>query len=121
MAILWALMAALLLSFALLPVLRRRRGMIEQVHPGHPDAADPADYGFVREEDLDIRMPGPDQDLLDVLDVVQRTQDYRAASQLLAGTEIAGSREVISQASASSHSACGTRSTEMAVGALSIS
>ncbi|MFK0159859.1 hypothetical protein ACIQVL_12405 [Streptomyces sp. NPDC090499] len=90
MAILWALMALLLLSFALLPVLRRRRGMIERVHPSHPDAADPADYGFVREEDLDIRMPGPDQDLLDVLDVVRRTQDYRAASQLLAGTEIAG-------------------------------
>ena len=35
-------------------------------------------------------MPGPDQDLLNVLDVVQRTQDYRAASQLLAGTETEG-------------------------------
>ncbi|MEU5312088.1 hypothetical protein [Streptomyces sp. NPDC021562] len=90
MAILWALMAALLLSFVLLPVLRRRRGVIERVHPSHPDAADPADYGFVREEDLDVRMPGPDQDLLDVLDVVQRTQDHRAAAQLLAGTETDG-------------------------------
>ncbi|MDG9716308.1 hypothetical protein [Streptomyces sp. DH24] len=92
MEILWVLMAAVMLGFVLLPFLRRRRGMIEQVHPGHPDAADPENYGFVREEELDIRMPGPDQDLLDVLDVVQRTQDYRAAQQLLAGTEAEGER-----------------------------
>ncbi|MEU6556030.1 hypothetical protein ABZ915_38130 [Streptomyces sp. NPDC046915] len=90
MAILWVLIALLMLSFVLLPTLRRRRGMIEQVSPDHPDAADPADYGFVRQEELDIRMPGPDQDLLDVLDLVQRTQDYRAAAQLLAGTETEG-------------------------------
>lgn len=87
MEILWALIAAVMLSFVMLPFLRRRRGGIEQVAPGHPDAADPAEYGFVREEQLDVRMPGPDQDLLDVLDVVQRSQDYRAAQQLLAGTE----------------------------------
>uniref|UniRef100_UPI0007C81134 hypothetical protein n=1 Tax=Streptomyces niveiscabiei TaxID=164115 RepID=UPI0007C81134 len=86
MEILLVLIAALLLSFVLLPFLRRRRGGIELVSPGHPDAADPADYGFVREEELDVRMPGPDQDLVDVLDVVQRSQDYRAAQQLLAGT-----------------------------------
>ncbi|GHE04255.1 hypothetical protein [Streptomyces alanosinicus] len=92
MAILWLVMALLMLSFVLLPFMRRRRGMIEQVHPGHPDAADPAAYGFVRQEELDVRMPGPDQDLLDVLDVVQRTQDYRAAAQLLAGTETGGER-----------------------------
>ncbi|MDT7840901.1 hypothetical protein [Streptomyces justiciae] len=90
MEILWVLMALVMLGFVVLPVLRRRRGMIERVPPGHPDAADPADYGFVRQEELDVRMPGPDQDLLDVLDLVQRTQDHRAASQLLAGTEAAG-------------------------------
>ncbi|MDQ0992733.1 hypothetical protein [Streptomyces sp. V3I7] len=90
MEILWGLMALLMLSFVLLPVLRRRRGMIERVAPGHPDAADPAAYGFVREEELDLRMPGPDQDLVDVLELVQRTQDYRAAAQLLAGTEAEG-------------------------------
>ncbi|MFI2644512.1 hypothetical protein [Streptomyces sp. NPDC018610] len=86
----WVLMALVMLGFVLLPFLRRRRGGIEQVPPGHPDAADPADYGFAPEEELDVRMPGPDQDLLDVLDLVQRTQDYRAASQLLAGTETEG-------------------------------
>ncbi|MFF5495098.1 hypothetical protein [Streptomyces aquilus] len=90
MEILWVLMALVMLGFVVLPVLRRRRGMIERVPPGHPDAADPADYGFVLQEELDVRMPGPDQDLLDVLDLVQRTQDYRAAAQLLAGTEAAG-------------------------------
>jgi hypothetical protein len=90
MEILWVLMALLMLSLVLLPFMRRRRGMIEQVPPGHPDAADPANYGFARQEELDVRMPGPDQDLLDVLDLVQRTQDYRAAAQLLAGTEADG-------------------------------
>ncbi|MFF3329148.1 hypothetical protein ACFYWX_06220 [Streptomyces sp. NPDC002888] len=90
MEILWVLMALVMIGFVLLPVMRRRRGMIEQVPPGHPDAADPANYGFVRQEELDIRMPGPDQDLLDVLDLVQRTQDYRAAAQLLSATETEG-------------------------------
>ncbi|MBD0843155.1 hypothetical protein [Streptomyces sp. TRM68416] len=90
MEILWVLMAIVMIGFVVLPFLRRRRGMIEQVSPGHPDAADPSNYGFVRQEELDVRMPGPDQDLLDVLDLVQRTQDYRAASQLLAGTEAEG-------------------------------
>ena len=90
MVILWLLMALLMLSFVLLPLVRRRRGMIEQVHPDHPDAADPADYGFLRQEELDVRLPGPDQDLLDALELVQRTQDYRAAASLLAGTETAG-------------------------------
>ncbi|WP_225837203.1 hypothetical protein [Streptomyces sp. NK08204] len=90
MVILWLLMALLMLSFVLLPVIRRRRGLIEQVTPDHPDAADPADYGFLRQEELDVRMPGPDQDLLDVLELVERTHDYRAAAQLLAGTESEG-------------------------------
>ncbi|GGS78501.1 hypothetical protein [Streptomyces cinerochromogenes] len=90
MAILWLLMALLMLSLVLLPVMRRRRGVIQQVLPGHPDAADPADYGFVRQEELDVRLPGPDQDLLAVLELVQRTRDYRAAAQLLAGTESEG-------------------------------
>ncbi|MEU9332302.1 hypothetical protein AB0D49_03935 [Streptomyces sp. NPDC048290] len=90
MEILWVLMALLMLGFVLGPVALRRRRAVGLVPPGHPDAADPANYGFVRQEELDIRMPGPDQDLLDVLDVVQRGQDYRAAAQLLAGTDAEG-------------------------------
>ena len=92
MEILWVLMALVMLGFVLLQVSRRRRGAVGLVEPGHPDAADPANYGFAREEELDIRMPGPDQDLLDVLDLVQRTQDYRGAMQLLSGTEAEGER-----------------------------
>ncbi|MFB9514261.1 hypothetical protein [Streptomyces purpureus] len=87
MEILWFLIAMAMLVAALGPLLRRRRGGgIQLAAPGSPDAADPGAYGFVRQEELDLRLPGPDQDLVDVLDVVQRTQDWRAASQLLAGT-----------------------------------
>ncbi|WP_326810790.1 hypothetical protein OIE62_26820 [Streptomyces scopuliridis] len=86
MEILWFLIAMGLLAAVIVPYVRRSRGSIRQVAPGSPDAADPAAYGFVRQEALDVRLPGPDQDLLDVLDVVQRTQDWRAAAQLLAGT-----------------------------------
>jgi hypothetical protein len=68
------------------PYALRHRSGIRQVAPGAPDAADPDTYGFTRQEKLDIRLPGPDQDLLDVLDVVQRTQEWQAAAQLLAGT-----------------------------------
>ncbi|MGW5275573.1 hypothetical protein ACWEQP_23955 [Streptomyces sp. NPDC004044] len=86
MEILWFLIALCMLAAVIGPFVLRRRSGIHQVAPGSPDAADPDTYGFVRQEELDVRMPGPDQDLLDVLDVVQRTQDWHAASQLLAGT-----------------------------------
>ncbi|MFF3749909.1 hypothetical protein ACFYYH_05505 [Streptomyces sp. NPDC002018] len=86
MEILWFLIAMGLLAAVIGPYVMHRRGGIRQVAPGSPDAADPAAYGFVRQEELDIRLPGPDQDLLDVLDVVQHTQEWRAAAQLLAGT-----------------------------------
>ncbi|MGA5170634.1 MULTISPECIES: hypothetical protein [Streptomyces] len=89
MEILWFLFTVALIGVIVVPWLMRRRagGGVRLVAPGSPDAADPSAYGFVLQEELDVRMPGPDQDLLDVLDVVQRTQDWRAASQLLAGTD----------------------------------
>lgn len=90
MEILWVLLAAVMIGAVVTQVLRRTRGGIRQVAPGSPDAADPAAYGFARQEELDIRLPGPDGDLLDVLDVVQRTQEWKAAAQLLAGTETHG-------------------------------
>ncbi|WP_299532724.1 hypothetical protein [uncultured Streptomyces sp.] len=86
MEILWFLLALCMIAAVAGPYLRRRRGGIRLAVPGSPDAADPDTYGFVRQELLDVRLPGPDQDLLDVLDVVQGTQEWRAASQLLAGT-----------------------------------
>ncbi|MDJ0465121.1 hypothetical protein [Streptomyces sp. H27-C3] len=86
MEILWFLIAMCMLAAVIGPLALRRRGGIRLVAPGSPDAADPANYDFVRQEELDIRMPGPDQDLEDVLDVVQSTQGWQAAAQLLAGT-----------------------------------
>ena len=90
MEFLWALMAMVLLAAVTGPLLLRRKGGIRLTHPDAPDAADPAAYGFVRQEELDVRVPGPDDDLMDVLGLVQRSGDWRAASQLLAGTETTG-------------------------------
>ncbi|MFB6837332.1 hypothetical protein [Streptomyces sp. NPDC056361] len=92
MEILWFLIALGLLFGVLGPYVLRRRGGggIKVVAPGAPDAADPAAYGFIRQEDQDVRLPGADDDLLDVLHVVQATQDWRAAAQLLAGTDKEG-------------------------------
>ncbi|RBL84634.1 hypothetical protein DDE05_22595, partial [Streptomyces cavourensis] len=68
MEILLFLLAMCMLAAIVGPWIMRRRGGIRQVEPGPPDAADPDTYGFARQEELDVRMPGPDQDLLDVLD-----------------------------------------------------
>ncbi|WP_445395512.1 hypothetical protein ACSMX9_19275 [Streptomyces sp. LE64] len=96
MEILWFLMALVLLGTVLAtvlrPYLRGRRDGIRLVSPDAPDAADPAAYDFLLQEQLDVRMPGPDPDLVDVLDVVRGTQNWRAASQLLAGTGAEGER-----------------------------
>ncbi|MCA1221589.1 hypothetical protein [Streptomyces sp. 8L] len=98
MDILWLLLALGLLAAALGPVPRRRRdpglgrrrGLIRQVPAGSPDAADPEEYGFLRQEELDVRVPGPDEELLHVLDVVQGTQRWGPASRLLAATPAEG-------------------------------
>ncbi|MEU9098305.1 hypothetical protein [Streptomyces sp. NPDC048361] len=93
MEILWTLLALGLLAAILTRfVLRRGGGGIRLSQPGAPDAADPAAYGFVRQEELDVRLPGPDQDLLDVLAVVQGTQDWKPAQRLLASTPKEGER-----------------------------
>ncbi|MEV0412116.1 hypothetical protein AB0I68_15270 [Streptomyces sp. NPDC050448] len=87
MEILWFLLAFGLLVAAFSPYIRRRRGGgVRLVAPGSPDAADPENYGFARQEHLDIRVPGPDEDLMDALEAVQRSGQWQAASQLLAGT-----------------------------------
>ncbi|MFD4742290.1 hypothetical protein ACFWNQ_33695 [Streptomyces virginiae] len=92
MEILWFVFAMLMIVFILGPYIRRRRGGIRLVSPDSPDAADPANYGFERQEELDIRVPGPDQDLMDALDNVRLTGRWQAASQLLAGTPREGER-----------------------------
>lgn len=90
MEILWFLISVGLIVAALGPYIRRRRGGLRLVAPGSPDAADPANYGFDRQEHLDVRVPGPDPDLMDALENVRRTGGWQAASQLLAGTPAAG-------------------------------
>ncbi|MEU3373283.1 hypothetical protein ABZ734_22815 [Streptomyces sp. NPDC006660] len=94
MEILWTLIA-LCVVVAILGRFALRRGGgpgIQLSRPGAPDAADPAAYDFVRQEDLDVRLPGPDQDLLDVLAVVQGTQNWKPAQRLLAETPKDGER-----------------------------
>jgi hypothetical protein len=86
MEILWFLIAMGLLVAVVGPLIRRRRGGLRLVAPGSPDAADPENYGFARQEQLDVRVAGPDQDLMDALAEVQSTGRWQAASQLLAGT-----------------------------------
>lgn len=92
MEILWLLFSIGLLVAIVVPYIRRRRGGIRLAAPGSPDAADPENYGFARQEHLDIRVPGPDQDLMDALGNVQRSGTWQAASGLLAGTPREGER-----------------------------
>ncbi|MGP3984991.1 hypothetical protein [Streptomyces sp. KR80] len=67
------------------PALLRMRGG-RQALRGHGSALDPGGYGFAHPDRLDVRLPGPDPELADVLDEIRRTQDWRPAAQLLATT-----------------------------------
>lgn len=87
-------MEALLLMIALTaivgvlvaPALRRRR-MRNEAARGLRQAADPtAGYGFVPAHELDVRLPGPDAELLEALEETQRTQDWRPVARMLALT-----------------------------------
>lgn len=103
-------MEALLLLIALtaifgvlvLPALRRRKerqaferdtGAAQSQTSGwngpaddRPEAAT-GGSGLVPQDQLDVRLPGPDPELVAVLEDVQRTQDWRPAGQLLALTD----------------------------------
>ncbi|WNE98544.1 hypothetical protein PS467_26040 [Streptomyces luomodiensis] len=68
------------------PAVRRLRGGREAVQ-GAVRASDPQEYGFVPRERLDVRLPGPDQQLIDTLEEVQARQDWQPAARLLALTE----------------------------------
>ncbi|MFI1736661.1 hypothetical protein [Streptomyces sioyaensis] len=81
------LLAALALGgFVFLPWMRRRRA-VQHTRQGMAVAADPmAGYGFVPLEELDVRLPGPDQELDDALSEMRRTHDWRPAAALLKST-----------------------------------
>ncbi|MDJ1134043.1 hypothetical protein [Streptomyces iconiensis] len=87
-------MEALLLLIALAaifgvvayPAMRRRR-LRQDAHRGVFQAVDPtAGYGFVPSDQLDVRLPGPDRDLVEALEETQRTQDWQPVARLLAFT-----------------------------------
>ncbi|MBO8203284.1 hypothetical protein [Streptomyces smyrnaeus] len=90
-------MEALLLLIALVaifgvavyPAMRRRRlrQSLGQGGAGPLRAVDPsAGYGFVPADELDVRLPGPDRELVEALEETQRTQDYQPVARLLAFT-----------------------------------
>ncbi|MEU4092670.1 hypothetical protein [Streptomyces sp. NPDC026673] len=85
MELLWVLYGVLLISaIVLVPRMLRGRGMRAAA------AVDPARYGFVPREEIDIRLPGPDDELTRALTATQRTQDWRAVAALLKGTPAEG-------------------------------
>ncbi|MEW2221462.1 hypothetical protein AB0939_19570 [Streptomyces sp. NPDC006990] len=87
-------MEALLLLIALAavfgvvvyPAMRRRR-LRQDGARGLAQAVDPtAGYGFVPSDELDVRLPGPDRELVEALEEAQRTQDWQPVAHLLAFT-----------------------------------
>ncbi|WP_069814711.1 hypothetical protein [Streptomyces sp. TP-A0874] len=69
----------------ILPALRRMRAG-QAAARGHRATVDPQQYGFAPVDRLDVRLPGPDPELMEALEEVHRTQDWRPAAQLLALT-----------------------------------
>ncbi|MBB5117312.1 membrane protein [Streptomyces eurocidicus] len=69
------------------PAMRRRRAG-QEVTQGARTAVDPAGaYGFLPAERLDVRLPGPDEELLAAVLEARRTQDWKPAAELLARTD----------------------------------
>ncbi|MFF4220558.1 hypothetical protein B7P34_29220 [Streptosporangium nondiastaticum] len=70
------------------PALRRRRA--RAALSGGPHGPGPADaaaaYGFLPPEQLDVRLPGPDPELLAAVEEARRTQDWKPAAELLSRT-----------------------------------
>ncbi len=68
------------------PAIRRRRQRLEGAQ-GYARALDPGGgYGFVPAEHLDVRLPGPDEELVEALEETQRTQDWQPVARMLALT-----------------------------------
>ncbi|MDK1472655.1 hypothetical protein QNO07_04310 [Streptomyces sp. 549] len=77
------LLVGAVVGLFLIPALRRRKA-VKDAGRGFARANDPHTYGFVPAEQLDVRLPGPDQELVDALSETQRTQDWRPVARLLA-------------------------------------
>ncbi|MFE3651173.1 hypothetical protein ACFXO2_25700 [Streptomyces sp. NPDC059152] len=87
MDVLLLLFAAIALGgLVFLPWMRRRKA-VQQAEQGLAVATDPmAGYGFVPLEHLDVRLPGPDDELAEALVEMHRTHDWRPAAELLRST-----------------------------------
>ncbi|MBA0054239.1 hypothetical protein E0L36_26305 [Streptomyces sp. AJS327] len=82
------LLIALTAVFGVLvaPALRRRR-LRKEAEGGMRQTLDPSSgYGFVPPQELDVRLPGPDPELLEALEETQRTQDWGPVARMLALT-----------------------------------
>ncbi|MGW1071472.1 hypothetical protein [Streptomyces sp. NPDC002537] len=76
------------------PAIRRRRAGQDMLQ-GHQAAVDPAGaYGLVPAERLDVRLPGPDPELLAAVEEARRTQDWKPAAELLARTDAKADAEL---------------------------
>ncbi|MEE1927837.1 hypothetical protein V1J52_06460 [Streptomyces sp. TRM 70351] len=73
-------------GFFVLPAVRRRKAAKEAMG-GMTRSNDPGAYGFVPADELDVRLPGPDHELVDALTETQRTQDWQPMARLLALTD----------------------------------
>ncbi|WP_340558475.1 hypothetical protein [Streptomyces sp. GSL17-111] len=83
--LLFLLVVAALAGF-LVPRLLQRRRAVKAAMGGFTRSNDPDAYGFVPAAELDVRLPGPDHELVEALTETQRTQDYEPVARLLALT-----------------------------------
>ncbi|MTE20754.1 hypothetical protein F0L17_16875 [Streptomyces sp. TRM43335] len=85
-ALLFLIAIAAVVGLLVVPAVRRRRA--PATAGGLPARiTDPDRYGFVPPERLDVRLPGPDPELIEALEETQRTQDWQPVARLLALTD----------------------------------
>ena len=85
-ALLLLLVLTAVAGLVIAPALRRRR-LAREGGQAAVRAADPtAGYGLTPPDALDIRLPGPDPELLEALEESQHTRDWRPVGRLLAFT-----------------------------------
>jgi hypothetical protein len=85
-ALLFLIATAAVIGLLIVPAVRRRRELRDSGGLAVRAAGDPDRYGLVPPERLDVRLPGPDRELIEALEETQRTQDWRPVARLLALT-----------------------------------
>lgn len=86
MELVLVLLALTMIAWVVAPRLRRTMGGRAALQ-ADSKAVDPvAGYGFLPADQLDVRLPGPDPELVEALQEAQGEHDWQAASRLLALT-----------------------------------